>query len=898
MYLGICINNNDPERRGRVQVFIPQIMPALYQNWNSDGEDIEIDCIGDNMPQGLKSEVIDRLRRILPWAEAASPIVGTSSPGNVVSQMMEAVSSAVSSGAQAIASGAEAVAGAASEMAQQVGNVLDQSPAGAPVDIKDMTSLLTEAGKYAGKDERGAKVRATYFGNRGGSNCGRGSHGVLGALTGGAIKGGPLGGNANDFGARGRMDFTGSGLYNPKQPISSSYMNDPSQWKVGDVVANGGGREGYGHIQVWTGKAWVSDFTQNRILQYSNYHSFALHRPNGAGEAKINETVAKMMGLDPNATANPERPSISASPPSAPAQSQPTPPSFQAPPAPAASTAAAPAAAPASSGAQPPLPPSDPTTYGNVANQQVAEPAPPPLAGTTPPGSAEGGVPDASGFSNNEILFAMRIAATESGAGIQNRSYVVKEITNVPRAVGYSYGGTKHADSLGASKIAAGTVDWKKVDIGYCQSNTYDNERWVGKAVNSGSYANQIVGTAQLIRACCGKNSGSGSQVMQSIQSGNFGVADAIVGRAKGAPKSIGTAYFGLRNHPGQSGALVRRVNGEFGGDAKKAMLAINDQLPLLPTIEEMSNGRASIDPSKLAADPTLSPESKANYAATAENSTNMVQTTDTHGPLATQNLNGVAKGMFSFPAAGAMLWCFFREGNPQFPVYFAASYSQSEWSSVYNTGSPGPGYNPCPAPGEARSTGGMMNLNGVGGLRWEETHDPQDRSKDQKSIMLFGEDGSNVFMGKGYNQIYSRFDRRDQVEGDRWTTTLGAKENWTQGDVNDVTMGDVFIKIGNCSSVASKAVDKIHSILQEVQKPLQESSGGGGGGGGGGGSTGSPSPIKQDATLPPKLQEQIDKESILAKLAPDPGKFKYNPNISPAPVQSFSRASFITQQR
>jgi hypothetical protein len=88
---------------------------------------------------------------------------------------------------------------------------------------------------------------------------------------------------------------------------------------------------------------------------------------------------------------------------------------------------------------------------------------------------------------------------------------------------------------------------------------------------------------------------------------------------------------------------------------------------------------------------------------------------------------------------------------------------------------------------------------------------------------MLFGEDGSNVFMGKGYNQIYSRFDRRDQVEGDRWTTTLGAKENWTQGDVNDVTMGDVFIKIGNCSSVASKAVDKIHSILQEVQKPLSE---------------------------------------------------------------------------
>ena len=53
MYLGICINNNDPEKRGRVQIFIPHIMPTLYKGWNEDKQDINISCVGDNLPDGL-----------------------------------------------------------------------------------------------------------------------------------------------------------------------------------------------------------------------------------------------------------------------------------------------------------------------------------------------------------------------------------------------------------------------------------------------------------------------------------------------------------------------------------------------------------------------------------------------------------------------------------------------------------------------------------------------------------------------------------------------------------------------------------------------------------------------------------------------------------------------------
>jgi hypothetical protein len=81
-HLGICINNIDPENRGRVQVFVPHIMPALYEDWNKEGVDISLECVGDNLPNGLPSRVIEKLVKILPWCEAAMPIVGNSVAGS------------------------------------------------------------------------------------------------------------------------------------------------------------------------------------------------------------------------------------------------------------------------------------------------------------------------------------------------------------------------------------------------------------------------------------------------------------------------------------------------------------------------------------------------------------------------------------------------------------------------------------------------------------------------------------------------------------------------------------------------------------------------------------------------------------------------------------------------
>jgi len=135
MYLGICINNDDPEKRGRVQVFIPHIMPALYDNWNETAQDINLTCVGDNLPSALTSDQIAKLVQILPWAESASPICGTSAPGNVVSSI-----------GSAIAAGAKAVGNAVSSL------LYDQSPVSSPNPITPTNNadLFAKATKYGG----------------------------------------------------------------------------------------------------------------------------------------------------------------------------------------------------------------------------------------------------------------------------------------------------------------------------------------------------------------------------------------------------------------------------------------------------------------------------------------------------------------------------------------------------------------------------------------------------------------------------------------------------------------------------------------------------------------------------------------------------------------------------
>jgi hypothetical protein len=82
-HVGIVVGVEDPEFRGRVQVYVPHLLKSMYEDFNDkfnkDIEDLDIDnLIKDFEPY------IDRLRHTLPWAEASMPIFGggTSYHGN------------------------------------------------------------------------------------------------------------------------------------------------------------------------------------------------------------------------------------------------------------------------------------------------------------------------------------------------------------------------------------------------------------------------------------------------------------------------------------------------------------------------------------------------------------------------------------------------------------------------------------------------------------------------------------------------------------------------------------------------------------------------------------------------------------------------------------------------
>jgi 3D (Asp-Asp-Asp) domain-containing protein len=508
-YLGICISNNDPEKRGRVQVFIPHIMSALYENWNEkdiNGNDVDRSFIGlgDNIQNGLPSAVIDKLKKILPWAESASPIIGASSPGTLTQTALAAIGNAVKS----------------------VASIFDQSPtANTP-------------------PSNGVNVVPNFY-------------------TSTAFNNGP---------------------------VNITYSPNPT---------------------------------------------------------------------DPNTTS---------------------------------------------------------TTYG---------------------------IPTGSLSPNTSVT-----------------------VSSLPEAPNMTFGST-----------AYGNADIDK---------TTANDIATGKITS----ADQYVGA-----------SGTTLQPGISIASNVLPLGSWVqLTNAQGQPLTNPNNSTGLYRVDDTGGAQVN-ANIDFYAGSDKA---------LYNQLANIGGGTNSGGITATAADGTKIPIP-----------TNLVNKTDPHGPTASFPHNDTAKGMFSYPSPGAMLWVFFQEGNPLFPVYFAANYGAAEWKSAYKYGSPGPGYQPeGTAENPTTSTGGVMNV-GPGVMRWEDTNDPKDNTKSQQSLYFGHSDGSNMLFNRGYHQIYSKFDRRDQVDGDRYHSTLGYKEEWVQGDSNSVTMGDVYVKIGNVSQPAVDASTRIQQLMKDIYQPI-----------------------------------------------------------------------------
>ena len=234
------------------------------------------------------------------------------------------------------------------------------------------------------------------------------------------------------------------------------------------------------------------------------------------------------------------------------------------------------------------------------------------------------------------------------------------------------------------------------------------------------------------------------------------------------------------------------------------------------------------------------------DYPAAVENSshgsqgeagkeTNVIHTPTNIAPSPV-NTSGMPKGMFSIPEVGAMLWVFFRNGDPQFPVYFAASYGQAEWAQAYSASSP-PLYYPGNDPKKLQKTDqSIMMPNKGGGMQFTESVSDNGNSRGMK---IFGYSGAHLEFNEQHNIYYSPRDDYQHVDGHRFDIVKSNREIFTQGDSNTVTMGDQFIKVGNITKAALEAMDHINEAVNNINDKMAGKSGGGEAGGQGAKSNG-----------------------------------------------------------
>jgi hypothetical protein len=204
-----------------------------------------------------------------------------------------------------------------------------------------------------------------------------------------------------------------------------------------------------------------------------------------------------------------------------------------------------------------------------------------------------------------------------------------------------------------------------------------------------------------------------------------------------------------------------------------------------------------------------------------------IVNNTDPHGPTVIKNTNDMPKGMFVFPGVGAMVWVFFREGNPLYPVYFAASYSSNEWEGAYHGSSLNPeGTNNGTVDSQVASSL-KLNPNAGGGLEFTHVKDASDPSgaHDKAVAMIYGDDGSNMMFSKGYHQIYTRHDRRDQIDGHLYNIINGAEEKWVEDDSSTNMRGNVTIKIGKVDAEAMEVMKELSDFSKQMNDTLMSNS-------------------------------------------------------------------------
>lgn len=94
-YVGIVIQNDDPDKAGKIKVFVPHVTASVYKKWTERKNNKKFKFIGANIDnlitQSLSGEnpnqienltnIVEELKIVLPWAHCAAPLTSEDGSG-------------------------------------------------------------------------------------------------------------------------------------------------------------------------------------------------------------------------------------------------------------------------------------------------------------------------------------------------------------------------------------------------------------------------------------------------------------------------------------------------------------------------------------------------------------------------------------------------------------------------------------------------------------------------------------------------------------------------------------------------------------------------------------------------------------------------------------------------
>jgi hypothetical protein len=175
------------------------------------------------------------------------------------------------------------------------------------------------------------------------------------------------------------------------------------------------------------------------------------------------------------------------------------------------------------------------------------------------------------------------------------------------------------------------------------------------------------------------------------------------------------------------------------------------------------------------------------------------------------------AKGAFAVPAVGSHVWVFFHNGDPLFPVYFAASYGDNDWQGIYG-GAGGYDY-----PGSFENV--SLSANNIEEQNLDYYKNKYVINQKGGTIEFVNSDYRESLKFSGYSGGFKEFALKTNVEfsphndqrlvqEDQFDTVKGFRNIYTGRDLDYITRGDYYQKIGNFNV---EAFEEWHDIVASI---------------------------------------------------------------------------------